>query len=104
MTKRIRYTENEDGTVLTSPKFLAGKIYVVAYLNLKTGKLSIQNVDTLRNVGETLAFTTKAEGMKKVKTTLKGLGVIFHDEKRNTDKNEEKTLNPIALGNSLLLE
>ena len=86
--KRIRYTENEDGTVLTSPKFLAGKLWVVAYLNLKTNSFSIQNTETLRNIGASVSFKNKADGMKKVKTVLKTLGVVFTDEVRTHDKTE----------------
>ena len=86
MTKRIRYSENEDGTVLTSPKYLAGKVFVVAHLNLKTGKLSVQNTDTMRHIGESINFKSKADAMKKAKTILKALGVVFYDEKRVTEK------------------
>ena len=84
MAQRIRYESNNDGTTLTSPIFLAGKTYVEVRLNLKTNTFTIHNTDNNSRIGEAVVFRTKAEGMKKAKTVLKTLGVIFQEEKRNT--------------------
>lgn len=93
MSKRIRYTENSDGTQFSSPKFLAGKIWVMAHMNLKTNTFVIQNTETNRHVGASVTFTNKAQGMKKIKQTLVALGVIFDTENRDTSREPTITQN-----------
>ncbi len=83
--KRIRYQESEAGLILTSPKLIAGKTIVQVTMNLKTNNFVVKNTETDRHIGSAITFTTKAEGMKKAKTTLKALGVIFADESRNRE-------------------